>query len=183
MRRVYLPVLLFLSALARADDAEVVYYDIVGSTDRALNQQMHEKGPIGTEGKRVDGHTHWHVQWYFHYQPANEGCRFTDLDVTVTGTITLPRWAGDEGPAALRKKWRRFVDALRIHEDGHYAHGLSAAREIEALGRTFRIAEGCAAISKRFNTEAQAILTKYQKADVDYDADTRHGRSQGAVFP
>ncbi len=123
------------------------------------------------------------MTWNFRYAPAGDGCRFTQFRVNVTGKITLPRWAGENGSSALAAKWRAFVAALRVHENGHYAHGISAADEIRAVGQSFRIPGRCSNISSLFDERATKILDKYRAADVAYDLATRHGRTQGVVFP
>jgi predicted secreted Zn-dependent protease len=106
------------------------------------------------------------------------------MDVVVKGTMTLPRWTQEaSASAALAMKWRSFATALRLHEEGHYAHGLKAGEEIEALGRYFRVAGSCATIEEAFRAQARAIIDKYRAADVAYDAETRHGKTQGVRFP
>jgi predicted secreted Zn-dependent protease len=167
-----------------ADDAEIVYYEVVGNSASELRQQLNTKGPIGEGGKRVDGHTDWHVAWTYQYVPAADGCKFTELGITLTATITLPRWAADdEASNALLKKWQSYIAALRVHEDGHYSHGVRAAEEIKSLGQSLHTPEGCSTFAKHFNDQAASILEKYKVADAAYDADTKHGRTQGAVFP
>jgi predicted secreted Zn-dependent protease len=169
---------------AYADDAEIVYYDVVGNSARELRDQMNTKGPLGEGGKRVDGHTDWHVAWSYQYAPAADGCKFTELGITVTATITLPRWAaGDNASNALVKKWQSYIAALRLHEDGHYSHGVRAAEEIKSLGQTLRTSDACSTFAKRFDEQAASILEKYKVADAAYDADTKHGQTQGAIFP
>jgi predicted secreted Zn-dependent protease len=99
-----------------------------------------------------------------HHRPASLGAR--------RSRFTLPG-----------KKWDSYQAALRRHEDGHYAHGLAAEREIEALGRSFHVAGACSTIAKAFNDEAGSIIAKYQALDANYDLETDHGENQGATFP
>jgi predicted secreted Zn-dependent protease len=172
------------ASMACADDAEIVYYDVAGGSARELRRQMDANGPLGEGGKRVDGYTEWKVVWSYRYSPAADGCKFTEFGITVTATITLPRWtAGDGSPSALIKKWQSYIAALRLHEDGHYSHGVRAGEEIKSLGQSLRTSNGCSTLVSLFNDQAASILEKYREADAAYDADTRHGRTQGAVFP
>jgi predicted secreted Zn-dependent protease len=173
-----------VSSLACADAARITYYDIFGSTPAELRRELDTKGPVDKFGVRGHGLTNWFVAWNFHYVPAAGGCRFSEIVVTVTGEMVMPRWqAGERGSNALARKWQAYLPALRLHEDGHYAHGIRAAEEIEALGRGFYLAESCSRIGQVFNDRAHAILDKYRTADINYDADNGHGRTQGAVFP
>jgi predicted secreted Zn-dependent protease len=175
---------LIAPSLVRADEPEIQYYDVVGSSDRELRNQMNAKGPMGTRGHRVDGHTHWKTSWRYRYAPSADGCAFTRIDVVVKGTMTLPRWTGEAHASdSLAKNWRSFATALRRHEEGHYAHGLKAREEIEELGRSFRVPGSCATIEEVFREQAKSIIDKYRAADAAYDAETRHGRTQGVRFP
>ena len=170
--------------LARANDAEIEYYDIRGSSARELRNEMNAKGPVGTRGERVDGHTHWNTSWKYRYAPSDGGCAFTQIEVVAEGTITLPRWTDEANASgALAQKWRAFSIALRRHEEGHYAHSLKAAEEIEVLGRTFSVPGSCATIQQAFKEQSKAIIDKYRAADAAYDAETRHGKTQGVRFP
>lgn len=174
----------FAGSLAVADAVRIVYYDVSGSTAGELRRDINAKGPVSKRGGRVDGHTDWYVRWNFRYVPTTVGCRFSQFAVTVTGEMILPRWqAGERGSDALAMKWQAYRSALRVHEDGHYTHGMRAADEINALGQGFHLSESCSRIGQAFNERANAILDKYRAADIQYDADTRHGRTQGTVFP
>jgi predicted secreted Zn-dependent protease len=170
--------------MAHADDAEIVYYDVVGNSAQELRHQMDTKGPFGEEGKRVDGHTDWKVTWSYQYAPATDGCRITALGINLSATITLPRWtAGDHASNALLKKWQSYIASLRVHEDGHYSHGVEAADEIKSFGQSFHTSDDCLILAMTFNNKATSIIEKYRAADAAYDADTKHGRTQGAIFP
>jgi predicted secreted Zn-dependent protease len=170
--------------MAHADDAEIAYYDVVGNSGQELRHQMDTKGPFGEEGKRVDGHTDWKVTWSYQYAPAADGCRITKLGINLSATITLPRWtAGDNASNALLKKWQSYIASLRVHEDGHYSHGVEAADEIKSFGQSFHTSGDCLILAMNFNDKATSIIEKYRAADAAYDADTKHGRTQGAIFP
>jgi predicted secreted Zn-dependent protease len=172
------------ASAAVADDAEIVYYDIVGDSAKELRSQLNGNGPVGKGGKRSDGRADWHVTWNFRYAPSTQGCKLTVLKTTVTGRIVLPRWKAGHGASnALVGKWERYISALRVHEEGHYAFGVRAADEISDLRQSASTANNCSELVIRVNTQARAILEKYKNADDAYDASTKHGRTQGAVFP
>lgn len=166
-----------------ADDAKIVYYDVAGDSARTLRQDLDRKGPL-EHGKRLDARTLWQVAWKYDYAPAGNGCKFTQFSASLNGTIELPRWDHTGFvPGPLRRDWKRYLAALKVHEDGHYAHGVAAQKEIQALGQSFEIAGSCTTIAKTFNDEATAIMDKYAALDLKYDHDTGHGKSQGAIFP
>jgi predicted secreted Zn-dependent protease len=84
---------------------------------------------------------------------------------------------------SVAQKWQRYSAALRTHEDGHYAHGVEAAAEIQSLGQSLRAQNDCSAMAKDFDDQAASIIEKYRAADAAYDAETRRGRTQGTRFP
>ena len=169
---------------AHAGDARLVYYDVAGSSASKLREAMNMAGPLDESGKRFDGRTTWWVAWNFRYASDGGQCKFTSMSTSLDATIVLPRWVhGDRASRSLERKWDSYQAALRRHEDGHYAHGLAAEREIEALGRSFRVAGACSTIARAFNDEAGSIIAKYQALDAKYDLDTDHGENQGATFP
>jgi predicted secreted Zn-dependent protease len=170
---------------AHAADARIVYYDITGNSASVLRDQLDIKGPIGKTGKHVDAFTKWHVAWKHHYRPTSTGCRFTDMQVSVTGTILMPRWVyPSDVSRSLLRRWQDYLAALLLHEQGHYAHGASAAEAITALEDSFHDYSGnCQTMVQSFKDQAHAILARYQAMDAAYDKATDHGRTQGARFP
>lgn len=179
-------VLIVLAAtwtVAYADDARIVYYDVTGDSAGSLRDDLNSKGPLD-HGQRFDALTTWHVTWKYLYVPVGTGCKFTQMSTSLDGTIELPRWEHTGFvPGPLRRDWKRYLAALRVHEDGHYAHGVAARNEIQALGQSFQIAGSCTTIAKAFNDEATSIMDKYGAMDLKYDHDTGHGKTQGAIFP
>jgi predicted secreted Zn-dependent protease len=171
-------------ASARASGVEIVYYDITGNSAKEMRRQLNANGPLSERGARVDGHTKWTVSWTFRYAPKAASCEFTAFRSTVEGTITLPRWVANGSISnALITRWQSYISALRIHENGHYAHGVKAAEEIDSLGQSFRVSGDCSTIAKKFSDQAATIIEKYRAADETYDRRTQLGRTQGVRFP
>ena len=183
MRAIFTTTLMLVATPARANDLRFVYYDVTGNTARQLRRELNAKGPMSYRG-RVDGLAQWSVTWKYHSAPTADGCEFTEFRAKVEGTITLPRWtpSGKFSPE-LMNRWQNFLTALRIHEHGHYSHGEQAAREIQTLGRRFRVTGNCSSIAQQFNDQAMKISDKYRAADKEYDRRTRFGWTQGVKFP
>jgi predicted secreted Zn-dependent protease len=170
--------------IARAANAEIVYYEVFGNSPDEIRRELNANGPFSDRGIKADGLTHWNVSWKFRYAPKGNNCEFTEFSSKLEGTITLPHWAASATASpVLITDWRRYIAALRLHEDGHYAHGSSAAAEIDLLGQSFRVSGNCSSITRTFNEQANGIIAKYQSADQDYDRETKLGQTQGAVFP
>lgn len=80
----------------------IIYYDIRGSTEEDLIQQMDWLGPVGDDGTTSWGRCKW----------EEEG----DLRIIVI----IPRWAPPEDvDPDLILKWDNLVKNLAKHENGH----------------------------------------------------------------
>lgn len=100
--------------------------------------------------------TQWYVSWT------------STCEVTVKITYTYPDWAGyDDADPELQDYWDNFIKNLEIHEHGHGDNGRGAGQEIE---------------DTRCGEDPYRIIRNWGQEDVNYDTDTDHGRTQGAVF-
>jgi predicted secreted Zn-dependent protease len=179
-------VLLTAPALAEVQTSnQVEHYEIRGTSAAQLRAEMSARGPTGPSGgRRFDGYTRWNVSWRYTFKSGGGQCTIDRVTTEVKVTTTLPRWA-DEARAdnPLRDQWRRYLAALTQHEDGHAQNGLGAARDIDAGIARLPAEPNCGAMGERANAAGQAVLRQYNQRDLDYDRETGHGRSQGAVFP
>ena len=155
------------------------WYDIEGDTEAELRAQLDVKGPEGH-----DAYTAWHVTWRFPFTQTGEGCTTGPVTTDVHINVTLPRWRGpaDERDPVVRR-WRRYLDALKEHESGHRETGFRAATDISDTLPGLPPKPTCEAAEEAANATAREVLERYRTADTDYDEETRHGATQGAVFP
>jgi len=156
------------------------YYYIDGPSAAVLAAQLDQKGPVGSDGIHYAGKTRWDIQWKFSPQQQGTTCSMKGVAMAIGIAQTMPRWRGEnKGAAGLKALWSKFLDALQRHEDGHKEHGLKAGREIEAAVLAVKPASNCEDLESAANTAAQAIVSKYQALDEEYDRKTDHGRNQG----
>ena len=160
------------------------WYDIEGDTEAELRAQMDARGPEDTSGQRHDAYTAWHVTWRFPFSRTDEGCSTGPVSTDVHINVTLPRWKGpaDESDLLVRR-WRRYLDALKVHESGHRETGFRAATDITETLPALPPKPSCEEAEEAANTKAREVLERYRTLDTDYDSETRHGATQGAVFP
>ncbi len=159
------------------------YYYIDGPSASLLAAQLDQNGPVGSDGKHYPGRTRWDIQWKFKHEQQGTACSMKDVAVAVGIAQTVPKWRGeDKGASGLKALWTKFIDALQRHEDGHKDHGLKAGKEIETAILAVKPASNCEDLDLAANTAAQAIVTKYQALDEEYDRKTDHGRNQGATL-
>ena len=161
--------------------AHTSFYYVSGSSATVLAAQLDQKGPVGEDGKRYAAKTRWDVQWKFNHDQKGETCGVKDVAVAVGIAQNLPKWGGeDKGPDALRKRWDKFADALKRHEDQHREHGMKAGEEIEAALLAVKPASNCEDLDKAANAAGEKIIEKYRGRDQEFDRSTDHGRKQGA---
>ncbi|WP_172636043.1 DUF922 domain-containing Zn-dependent protease [Synechococcus sp. PCC 6312] len=163
--------------------SQVNYYGITGTSALALRQQMNRLGPSGQNGRRFDAYTKWHVAWRYRYGLVGGSCRMTSLAVKTDITYTMPQWQNfQQARRSLQQQWHRYYQALQMHEDGHSNHGRAATQEIwQRLSNLTQ--PTCASMGQVANQAAQGIIRRYAQKDIDYDRQTGHGRTQGAIFP
>ncbi len=186
--------LLLQAAPATVDGIDSTFniktYSIHGSSSRELWDQIHHLGPLDAkEGKHFAGFTHWYVAWHYWFVRDgsghdHDGCRLDRSTVSIDTTTTLPTWADPtDGSKALQAEWDVFAARLKEHEAGHRDNGMQAAVAIRHLIDGIGRAPDCHALGEQIDAGARAAIARANQADVDYDAKTQHGKTQGAVLP
>lgn len=185
MKRMAICLLAVLSwSEARASGPlEIVFYDVHGTDQRELRESMDSHGPVGVDGERHHGYTRWHVGWAFELVSSPSWCRVRSVETTLKVTMTLPRWnRPDEVPEDLEREWRRYSDALREHEEGHHEIAMSAADEVRRQLTGVSSTSGCQVLAEDLDRRAKAVIETFNARELEYDAATDHGSTQGARF-
>ncbi len=159
---------------------DVISYDITGATHAELRAQLDALGPEDDSG-RHDAYTKWFVRWAYDYDRSVETqCRLTNVRATVEVKMTLPRWANESG--ALAERWQQYLAALRTHENGHVQNAVDAARFIVVDLQALPVSPDCDSAAVAANAKASESIELAHARDKDYDAETKHGATQGATF-
>lgn len=164
-------------------DTQVHWYDVEGDTASELRASLDARGPATPDGVRHDAYTSWFVTLRIPTARTDEGCVPGPVTATVRVTITLPRWRGFADGDPLTARWRRHLDALKEHESGHRDNGFRAAAHITDLLPSLPARPTCEEAEAEANQVALEVVERYRKQDVEYDQETHHGETQGAVFP
>lgn len=152
-------------------DADIHHYDISGDNLAALRADMNRQQPA----PGFDGHTAWQVNWRWPGYASTE-CDLAAATLDTRITVSLPRWRPPhDADPALILHWNHYIGSLTRHEQGH----VQLAREGFAKMQTILHDSTCTDADARLNT----VLAEMRQADLRYDADTRHGVTQGARFP
>lgn len=94
----------------------------------------------------------------------------------------MPRWVppADTEPGVYGQ-WQASMAALQRHEIGHKDISARAAREI--LQRLNAVSTFCNGLGDEVKRMTDGIIARETAAQSAYDAETRHGRTQGTAFP
>jgi predicted secreted Zn-dependent protease len=158
---------------------DVVYYDVHGRTARELVDDMRRLGP---QNGRFFGEAQSPLRWTWRTKSDGPNCRTSSANVVVRSEITLPRWtpAADTAPGVYAQ-WKTFLSALETHEVGH--KDISARHAREMLTALQKLTGFCSSLDTERRRITDDILARMHEEQIKYDADTRHGVTQGAVFP
>jgi predicted secreted Zn-dependent protease len=156
-------------------NANIIYYDISGSTEAELRTQLDTLGPVGYDGYKGDATTEWFIHWNWPGY-GSSSCDLSAAEISYDIKVIFPRWIPDENASPdLVAKWANYTKLLAEHEKGHVDSVLkNFPSVVDAIkGATCETADAV-------GTE---LLQQIRQLDIDYDAATQHGASQGTRFP
>ncbi len=171
------PMATALTVPVSIERAQIIYYDVTGSTESELRESMDKSRPRDPydNNKPVDAYTDWYISWNWPGY-GTENCDLAAAVVTYTIKVTLPRWHAPVNAAPeLIVKWEKYIQSLTLHEKGHVDNIVDnyPSVKIAIQGATCSTADA----------EAQKALEPLRQFDSNYDSATQHGATQGAIFP
>jgi predicted secreted Zn-dependent protease len=159
------------------EHAQIIYYDITGATEDELRQSMNQLGPKDPydNNRPVDAYTDWDISWNWPGY-GTDNCDLTAAIVSYKIKMTVPRWKMPvDASQELIAKWEKYIQSIALHEKEHIDNivnnYLSVKTAIESATCTTA------------DEAAQNALVPLRKFDSDYDRATKHGATQGVVFP
>lgn len=164
------------AAFAAYPGTSVRFYDVDGTDAKSIRASLNSLGPKGKrDGKNYDAATTWNATW--HWPGGADGkCDLTRLEYSLDIVVILPHLHDqDHVSPALRKAWGRYMAGLIDHESGHVKHAYEHRGDIENAVKS----SSC----ENANAAGAAAVAEMARFDVQYDAETHHGATQGALFP
>lgn len=159
---------------------DVNTYDVEGTTEQEILRSLHERGPRSGE---FFGLMESEMAYRFWKTPSDTGCRLEQIRLDLHLVITLPRWVPPaDAPYDLRRDWARFETALRRHEDDHRKIAERDARETYHALRSLRTPT-CDTIEQEAQAITERLRIESDQRQQHFDRQTRHGRTQGAIWP
>ena len=161
------------------EDTELPYTVRIAE-GQSLREALNAATPIRQDGKRFHGHTAWNVYWNFWWHSEVGGrCRITRVRTRLTTTVQLPQLQG--GTASQRAAFERYASALRHHEQGHVQWARGAAQAIDRGIAVLPEAANCTALEHDANALGKRLLAEHVVRNREYDRNTGHGATQGAL--
>ncbi|UFS71738.1 DUF922 domain-containing Zn-dependent protease [Geomonas sp. RF6] len=158
------------------------YYDINGSDPDNLLHQMREKGTKWNDGKVYAALTTWDIS--YHYDVAEDNGKYslksiaTDVDIV----FHLPKRATPSGTDPIAEMWNKYYENLKIHEFGHKDLAVKAAADINTSLASLGSFDSSKELEERAKSLVHEKLKRLRDVQVDYDDETQHGETQGAIL-
>lgn len=159
-----------------------VYYDVNGLTKDEIRTSM-KQAQTGTFLEGHDGATTAQININFKRRQLADKCETVMDKFDVSLTYTYPRLISLPNVSPkIAAEWNRFIDALKIHEEGH------AKIEIERAGLMLRELQKiptyatCEEFDRVWQAKADTFDLETKQIEAAYDRDTQNGKTQGATF-
>ncbi len=162
-------------------------YAVTGKTKEELSRSLEassQSDPHESGGGRFYARTDWLLSAHWLPRPTSSGCELEKGDVNITITMTLPVLATSFGVQAdALNRWKTFIQNTQEHESGHVKLAEQGARDYQRDLGNIAPASNCDIMQTRLRDLFDKSFAAIDKANVNYDAQTQHGFTQGAVFP
>lgn len=160
------------------------YYTVTGSTLPELWESMLQVRPWSTN-LNFNARTDWGMEYRYTARVTREDWKwsFRSISVQTKVTVSLPRWTPPPGAdPALVDAWARFQKGVGLHELGHISVARAATAALYGELSAMPAQDSAEALQEAADSTVGRILEKYRKMDNEYDQNTHHGATQGAVL-
>jgi predicted secreted Zn-dependent protease len=163
------------SAISTLPDTTVLSYPVSGRDRRSIRASMSEKSPANAEGEQHDALTFWRYE--FGAAPFADGqCRPETIEVRYTVLVVLPElMTRDQISVRERAEWDRYFARVVNHESRHRQIAVEGA---DRLREVMRAAPTC----EEAQVFAASEMERIAQTSVEFDAETQHGATDGAVY-
>ncbi len=145
------------------------YYDVSGSTGKALDRSIARNGPMSGDAFAATQLTIIPVSII--PQETAEGCKVRTAKFKLNAKITMPRWTNRKGASAdLQDGFDMFSDYAKLHEDIHVKIGEAAVQEMENEVLKIPPQKNCDVLETRVKSVLTRIQARHHKAQLAFDA-------------
>lgn len=161
------------------------YYPITGTTVRELYDFLINKGPTLETGHKGVANCQMGYEWIPHVSSNKKlgVCRMDNVELQGKIICTYPKW---NSPTSATQqdinKWNAFLEKVRFHEQGHIDVAKKSLNSFYAQLQEISTKPTCDEIREEVIRMGHEMIEKANKEDLDYDLQTQHGETQGAVL-
>ncbi|PWC98952.1 MULTISPECIES: DUF922 domain-containing protein [Pseudomonas] len=164
-------------------DFDIRYYDVVGATTAEIRSSVFRSTPIRIKGSPYGAITeNRFTTGYSSFGTSSGGCEVKNVRVFLESKITLPRLVINGQSAPVLAEWERYIGALRAHEMMHANNGKYTAETVAGRLYNFKSQIPCDQLRSKLDAAVNQLIHNMGVWDQQLDAQTEHGKSQGAFL-
>lgn len=158
------------------------YYDLDGATVCDLQKQIEELGTKWHDGKTYAAVTSWDL--HYSYDVVNDKGRSYIKSVTTDVDIVyhLPRMTCTTSGLDLTQLWDKYLVNLKRHEFGHKDLAVKIAGELNETLVSMPTYASQRELDQEAKRRTDEKLQRLKEVQIEYDHETKHGATQGAVL-
>ncbi|HBG04270.1 MAG: hypothetical protein A2075_02925 [Geobacteraceae bacterium GWC2_58_44] len=158
------------------------YYEIDGTSVTQLRKQMKQNGTSWNDGKVYAAVTSWDIRYSYDIFHEDGRCFVKSVKTDVEIVYQLPRRTSSTSDPELTLLWDDYLARLKEHEFGHKDIAVKTAAEINQVLASLEGFSSRSELEQEANRRTEAKLRRLKEAQVEYDHETRHGETQGAIL-
>lgn len=158
-----------LLAACSSTSVSTGYYEVSGSTGKALDRSIERNGPMSGDAFAATQLTIVPVS----IVPVEtvDGCRIRTAKFKLNARITMPRWTNRKGASAdLQDGFDMFADYAKLHEGIHIKIGEAAALEMENQVLKIPPQKNCDVLEAKVKKALANVQARHHKAQLAFDA-------------
>ncbi len=160
------------------------YYEVQGVNESQLRCDMNHNSCKWDDGKKYDSVTSWRVKWDYDHDRTPQSCAAASFKATVEVVFRYPKWVHEDGVSpSLVDKWNNYMKNLTVHENGHRDMAVEAVAELTRAVTELSAAPNCSDLDREVRALCRLKMKKLNEDEKAYDVRTKHGLTQGAIFP
>lgn len=159
-------------------------YSVSGLDEKAIRKSLNQNTTCIEKGKKFDAYTAWSLSWRYQWVGSDGKFHLSRFYTKIDSTITMPNWTDrSNAKEKLVKKWDTYYEALLRHELRHRQIAVDAAKELHKQLKNLGTFASGEALSQAADEISNRMLNEARRNEKQYDADTNHGKNDGARFP
>ena len=158
------------------------YYDVEGADVAELRKKMNQRGTKWNDGKTYAAVTSWDIRYGYDVFYEDGRCSVKSVKTSVEIVYHLPRRISSSPSPELAVRWDSYMTRLKEHEFGHKDIAVKAAAEINQILASLTNFGSESELEQEVNRQTEKKFRRLKEEQVEYDDETRHGETQGAVL-